>query len=223
MEGDNHPQKRALREARDRAIETLVASFSTDELGLDAFEARVNSAYEATSAEALNALIADLTVANVPRDAIRVRVPEANVTTASSAALAPVGTKNYFARAIFANVERRGTFSVQSESHASSVFGNLLLDFRNAIFPNGVTRIHVRAVFGNVEILVPADLRVECEGTGILGNVENTTRTPAEQSPDAPILQIVGTAVFGNIELHAKLPAHLQRLVEELRARTPKR
>ena len=219
MEGDNHPQKRAFREVRDQTIEKLVVSFSTDELGLDAFEERVNSAYEATSAEALNALIADLSSATIPRDAIRVRVPDVTAQTSSSAALAPIEKKKVFARAVLGNVERRGTFPVANDSHASAVLGNLLLDFRNVALPKGVTRIHVRAVMGNVEILVPADLRVECEGSGILGNFENATRTPADQGPDAPVLQIVGTAVLGNIELHAKPPAHLQQLVEEIRAR----
>jgi len=77
-------------------------------------------------------------------------------------------------------------------------------------------------VLGNIDIIVPADLAVECDGTGILGNFENATRHPVETMPEAPILQIVGSAVLGNISLTSLPPAYLQEQVDEIRARLSK-
>lgn len=216
MQGDNHPKKRELVEAREQTIERLVGSFSRDELGLEAFEERVNNVYERTTPEELDALVADL---NEPASTLPIRVRVEAVASASSTAIVAATSppKKFLGRAILGNVERRGAFAVPQGALASAVLGNLLLDFRNVKLPPGVTQIHVRSILGNVDIIVPADLAVECDGVGILGNVENLTRTPALQGPEHPVLQIIGSAVLGNISLHSKLPAALQAEVDRLR------
>jgi hypothetical protein len=68
-----------------------------------------------------------------------------------------------------------------------------------------VTELDARVLFGNLEIIVPPQLAVECEGSSVLGNVENHG-TGAVSDPDRPLLRIHGLAVLGNVEVHTRLP-----------------
>ncbi len=52
---------------------------------------------------------------------------------------------------------------------------------------------------------MPPQLAVECEGSSVLGNVENHG-TGAVSDPDRPLLRIRGLAVLGNVEVHTRLP-----------------
>jgi len=46
---------------------------------------------------------------------------------------------------------------------------------------------------------------VECEGSSIFGSVENYGGG-AVADPDRPLLRVRGTAVFGSVEVHTRLP-----------------
>jgi hypothetical protein len=102
---------------------------------------------------------------------------------------------------VLGNVERRGRFRLSNGDRVLSVMGNVELDLRDALLPDGVTTIFVRAVLGNVEITVPPTLPVECEGAGILASFAELNRLPAEGSGTGPVLRIVGRAVLGNVEI----------------------
>jgi hypothetical protein len=56
---------------------------------------------------------------------------------------------------------------------------------------------------GNVEITVPATLAVECRGTPVFGSFASLARLPAMPAGEA-ILRIVGSAVFGNVEVRTR-------------------
>ena len=60
MEGDRHPARLAVTEAREQVLEQLSDAFAKDELGLDEFEARIDHAYQATTEVGLRALVKDL-------------------------------------------------------------------------------------------------------------------------------------------------------------------
>jgi hypothetical protein len=209
MQGDEHPTLVLLRSTRERVLAILSEGFTKDEIGLDEFERRVDGAYAATSIDALDALVRDLSAgttiggAETGSGALSVRPESAMV--ASSAALAPVRReKKPGTVAIFASVERRGAFSLSNGSRAVAIFGNVELDLRQVALPDGVTELFVRAVFGNVEITVPPDLAVECEGSGVLGSFSSMSRVPAEGRTRGPVLRVIGSAVLGNVEIHTR-------------------
>ena len=212
MEGDAHPAKLAVRDRRDRVISRLTESFARDELGLEAFESRIDAAYRAEAEADLDALVADL-----PDHA-----PSADVTTAlAQPEIVPTTTlaralPQPAVRALFSNIERSGSMTMAGTVRAEAIFGNLELDLREARFGPGVTELHVRSVFGSIEITVPADITVEVHGTGIFGNFEGSTRTIADR--DAPTLRIVGSSVFASIVIKTVPPLRVQRLAEQLRA-----
>jgi hypothetical protein len=52
---------------------------------------------------------------------------------------------------------------------------------------------------GGVEIIVPDDIDVETEGTGIMGGFEHFAHT--SDDPDAPLLRITGFAIMGGVEI----------------------
>ncbi len=55
-----------------------------------------------------------------------------------------------------------------------------------------------------VEIVVPPHLSVECEGRALLGSFSEVNRVPAEGAADGPVLRVIGSAVFGNVEIQTR-------------------
>ncbi len=207
MQGDRHPARLAVTLAREHILEQLSDAFAKDQLSLDEFEARVDSAYQASTEVGLQTLVRDLAL---PDAAGRTELTTTSRQgTATTNALAVTGARAPRILAVLGNVERRGRFAVPDGYRATSVLGNIELDLRDAVLPDGVTQINVRAVLGNIEIIVPPQLPVECEGTGILASFAELNRVPAEGGGAGPVLRIVGTAVLGNVEIRT-LPRGLQ-------------
>jgi hypothetical protein len=187
----------ALRDRREAVIQILSDSFASDLIDVELFDGRLARAHAATTVAELDALVADL--APLPASAPRVALER--TPTAGSPGPRAVS-------AVFANIERRGGWQVPNQVRARSVFGNLELDFREARLVAGVTELRVRAVFGNIEIVVPPHLAVECEGSAVFGNFEHGENAVAD--PGRPLLRVVGTAVFGNIEIKTRLPGETE-------------
>ena len=210
MQGERHPARVALRDARERVLERLSEGFTQDELGLDEFERRVDDAYRAASIEALAPIIADLSPQLPKAGAL---APAARADALSTAEAAPRAAR---VAAILSSLERGGRFQLVHGMRALAVLGNLELDLRDVVLPPGVTELYVRAVFGNVEITPPPDLAVECEGSGLLGNISSLSRLPPE-GEGGPVLRVVGSVFAGNIEIHTRpraLPALRARVVK---------
>jgi hypothetical protein len=184
----------ALRDRREQVIQILTDSFANDLVDVDAFDARLQRAHQATTVAELDSLVADL--APLPPEAQRAPLAKLDV--------GGVPDRPRSVTAVFSSVERRGVWQVPSAMKVVTVFGNAELDFREAKFAAGVTELRVRAVFGNLEITVPPNLAVECEGTAVFASFAHHESAPAD--PDRPILRIVGAAVFGNVEIQTRLP-----------------
>jgi predicted membrane protein len=86
-----------------------------------------------------------------------------------------------------------------------AVFGNVELDFRNAVLPAAPVELDVSAAFGNIEITVPPHLAVESSGNAVLGNFDHVERAAPDLAPEAPVLRISGTSVFGNVEITMRI------------------
>ena len=53
-----------------------------------------------------------------------------------------------------------------------SLFGGVTLDFSDANLYSGETIVNCLAVFGGIDIIVPADLEVDANGTGLFGGFD---------------------------------------------------
>lgn len=191
LDGEAHPRHLALRRARDAALERLSESFARDELSLDEFERRIDRAYAVSAENELDVLVGDLPAA----PAALARVPPAPLAPSARGPKRP-----RLALAVFGNVERRVNGDIEPGATVSAVFGNVELDLRELALPPGVTELHVRAVFGNVELTVPPTIAVECAGTPVFGSFASLDRRPRAGAGE-PVLRIVGSAVFGNVEI----------------------
>ncbi len=105
---------------------------------------------------------------------------------------------NHFA-VLGGSTQRISSSNFQGGS-VTAVLGGVELDLRDAVLLSTAT-LETTAVLGGVEVRVPAHWQVEVSGTPVLGGIENRT-VSVSATPDAPILHINATAVFGGIEIH---------------------
>jgi len=184
----------ALRDRRESAIQQCADSFAADLLTIEQFDERVAKLHAAATLPEIEALVADLPASPATSTAL--------VPLAVEPSLSP--TKKRF-RAWFGSVERSGAWVVPDALAVSAVFGNTVIDFREARFSAQRIVLHASVVFGNLEIIVPPQLAVEADGSSIFGSIESHGGG-AVADPDRPLLHITGTVVFGNIEITTRLP-----------------
>ena len=190
-----------IAEAREEAIERLSSAFAQDEIGLADFEDRVDAAFAASDGAGLRSLVQGLEES--PAALVRVKTAEMSVPRPGETA-AVRAARSPDALAVLGNLQRSGAWRLESGSRAVAVLGNVELDLRDVTLPEGVTEITCRAVFGNIEITVPPNLTVECVGAGILGSFASMHRIPPEGEGGRAVLRILGSAVFGNVEVHTR-------------------
>jgi hypothetical protein len=130
------------------------------------------------------------------------------------AAIILVGILVIFGRGLGSRTEagdRVNSFNVFSGSEIAShskqfrggsiaaVFGGADVDLRDAM-PAADAQLDVFAAFGGVEIRVPNGWQVVTKGLPLFGGIENVT-AKEQLAPDAPILAVNATALFGGIEI----------------------
>ena len=76
------------------------------------------------------------------------------------------------------------------------VFGSAQLDLRNAII-EGDCKVHTNSVFGGVSVLVPENVNVKVNGSGIFGGVSDKTT----HREGAPTIYIKSNFVFGGVSI----------------------
>lgn len=79
-----------------------------------------------------------------------------------------------------------------------AVLGGVQADF-SEVFISGDVTVNVTSVFGTVDIYVPNNVRVEANGTEILGSCDNFV--VSSFGPEVPCLRIKYVTVFGNIDI----------------------
>jgi class 3 adenylate cyclase len=98
-------------------------------------------------------------------------------------------------------VQRKGTWEVPRRLNVVALMGAVELDFRDARFGPGVCEVNLTGIMGAVSITVPPTLRVECNGTGILGTFESFSHIVPDSTLDDPVLRITGAALMGAVEV----------------------
>ena len=181
--------------ARERIVQDLADHFAQDRLTLPEYERRVELAYRAETADALQDLTRDLR----SHPPVRLDQP-AGMTAPGEARLANIGTraKNFFA--LMSGVARRGRWTVPARIRAVACMGGIGLDLREATLTAPVTDIYVLAVMGGVEIIVPPDVRLETDGFAIMGGFEDQLREAASHDASAPLIRVHGLAIMGGVE-----------------------
>jgi len=100
---------------------------------------------------------------------------------------------------IFQGMEKRVLSGSFTGGSVNCTLGGFKLDLRGArLAPQGAV-LRVSCSFGGGEILIPPGIRVSSEGSATFGGWNN--RFEAHATPDAPLLRIEGSVVFGGIDI----------------------
>jgi hypothetical protein len=192
----------ALRDRREQVILRLSEGYAQDLFDVAELEHRLDLAHGAGSVAELDALIADLAPATAPTQLV----------LATPTAIAdPDRPETKKLRVVLSSVERRGRWAVPSTLDLRVLWGNVELDFRDASLGAGVTTIHVRVVMGNFEVILPPNLAIDVDVSSFAGNVTERHRVPPDDDPARPVIRIIGSVAFGNLEITTRLPGESAR------------
>jgi hypothetical protein len=183
---------RASDAERDAAITTLRDAAAEGRLTFEELADRIDAAATAKTRQELERLTADLPAAAAPP------------------AAAPARTHS-----VFGDVRRKGAWAVPAASRWQTVFGDIVLDLREARVSGSEVRIDARTFFGEVDLLVPEGVAVEVLSRTIFGEVKQQAGDAAP--PGAPRIVLTGGTVFGDVRVRAKRLR--ERLAERLRGR----
>jgi len=189
----------ALRDRREHVIARLSESYADDVFDVDELERRLDLAHGASTVAELDALISDLVTSTTSTTST------AMVVAGPTAIDDPTRPDRKKLRVIMSSVERRGRWSVPRQLELRVLWGNAELDFRDASLGPGVTTIHVRVFMGNFEVILPPNLAIDVDVSSFAGAVTERHRVPPDADPARPVIRIVGTVRFGNLEITTRL------------------
>jgi predicted membrane protein len=108
---------------------------------------------------------------------------------------------------VFGALKKQGEWEPARHTDAVAIFSDMELDFRSARLGPGVTTIDVSCVFSEVRVIVPPGLRVECDGSTILGEFSQKSFSGSDPNDEAPTLRVTGQSVFGAVKVSMRLPS----------------
>jgi hypothetical protein len=189
----------ALRERRELVIERLSECYERDLLDVDELDRLLDQAHGATTVAELDALVAGLGQAPASTATALATHPPHAVEDPSR-----LSTKKL--TVMFSHLERTGRWVVPRTLHAYSLFGNIVLDFRDASLAAGTTTLDIKSTFGTIELILPPWLAIDVDVSSIAGNVEERHRLARNPDPAEPLLYVSGIVRFGNLCISTRLP-----------------
>ena len=94
---------------------------------------------------------------------------------------------------------REGRWVVPAAFPVLALFGEVVLDLRDAILQSKRTVVHATVVGGTLELIVPDDVVVEVSGTAVLTRKINRSARPA--AAGLPVVEVRATALGGTIRV----------------------
>ena len=94
--------------------------------------------------------------------------------------------------ALFTTAERYGRWVVPGSLTCSAVFGEAVIDLREALLQDRHVVISVYALCGRIRLIVPAGVEVVMNGNQLLGRQRGATTRRVPTSSDVPVIEIRG-------------------------------
>jgi hypothetical protein len=104
-----------------------------------------------------------------------------------------------FTAALLGHVVRGGRLRLRGWAVASSAFGDLDFDLRDATMDQRRTAVTVLAAFGNVDIYVPEGVSVDVGGLTVFGHSRDWGHDAGQ--PDAPSIHVRVLGLAGTIDV----------------------
>ncbi len=111
--------------------------------------------------------------------------------------------------ALFTGADRRGRWVVPPSMTCVAAFGDVVLDFTEAILQDRHVVVTVYAVFGRVRLIVPAGVEVVMNGNNILGRQRGGTAKRVPTSSEIPVIEVRGHVAAS--EVLARTPPRPRR------------
>ncbi|WP_298326446.1 DUF1707 domain-containing protein [Haloactinopolyspora sp.] len=196
---------------RERVAEALRQAATDGRLTLTELEERLDATFKARTYGDLQPITRDLPQGPYP-------IPGGSSTTqwqpsASDGAAAQQAGSAYPAQtqasaaparpseritAVLSTEKRKGRWEVPARIDVTTVLGEVVLDFSEAIVRSGEVDIYAGVVLGNVTLIVPEGIDVRMEqGANILGDRKMKLRS--EPTPGAPVYRVRGFVLLGEI------------------------
>jgi hypothetical protein len=118
----------------------------------------------------------------------------------------------------FGTEVRDGRWVVPQVLTCAAVFGEVVVDFREALLQDRHVILYAHAIAGRVRLLVPAGVEVVMGGTALLGRCRGATAGSLPSSPDVPVIEVRAFAAAG--EVVARTPPRPRRLLRGWRRRS---
>ena len=183
----SRPGPRDLRASdadRERVVALLAEAAADGRLTLGEHSERAERACSARTLGELAALTADLAVPSAQPIRLDGRRPV-------------VG--------IFGKERREGRWVVPDRLAVTAIFGEVILDLREALLQSPRTTVFATVVGGTVQLIVPDGVVVETTGTAVLSRQSGHAGTrPAGQQPsptETPVIEVRAFALGGRVKV----------------------
>jgi hypothetical protein len=103
--------------------------------------------------------------------------------------------------AFFGTEERYGRWVVPSVVTCSAVFGEAVIDLREALLQDRHVVLNVYAVCGRIRLIVPSGVEVVMNSTGIIGRQRGGTARTVPVAPDVPVIEIRGYLIMSEVQV----------------------
>ena len=140
----------------------------------------------------------------------------------SSGALAERHEDTETVYSVLGSTARGGRWEPPEAMRTVSVLGHIVLDYREADLPLGVTEVDCQVFLGSIEIIVPSDVDVELTGSVFLGSVETRSgeerrnwlrrarerlvgkESGPEEDYERPLLSVDCSGALGSVEVELR-------------------
>lgn len=110
--------------------------------------------------------------------------------------------RSHGANSVFGDLQRSGQWTVPSNSRWSTVFGDVILDLREARVETAEVHIEASSIFGDTVLLVPEGVTVHVRSRTFFGDVRQNAGQNAP--PGAPVVVLTGGTWFGDVRVQAR-------------------
>jgi hypothetical protein len=175
------PAPRDLRASdadRERVIALLTQAASDGRLTLGEHSERAERAYSARTLGELAALTADLALPSAQPIRLDGRKPIAG---------------------IFGRERRDGRWVVPERLAVTAVFGEVVLDLREAVLQSQRVTVLATVFGGTLQLIVPDGVAVEMSGSSLLSRTSQAGTTPMR--PETPVIEVRTLALGGRVKI----------------------
>lgn len=101
---------------------------------------------------------------------------------------------------VFSDVRRSGRWRVEPRTRFVHVFGDAVIDLREADFLAPTIEIETFGLFGDTKLIVTPGTEVDVQGTTIFG--DQKVDQPSGATPDGRRVRLTANGAFGDVKVH---------------------